>query len=76
LEQLSDDGLSLQTAKGTIVMLNAVGVADLDDLNFKAIIDALRHYEEPYEEIDPREISWLESDPANLKCTIAGSRSR
>jgi glycine/D-amino acid oxidase-like deaminating enzyme len=65
LEQLSDDGLSLQTANGTIVMLNSVGVADLDDLSFKAIVDALRHYNEPYEEIDPRELTWLESTPAS-----------
>lgn len=48
---------------GTHIILNSQG-GILDEHNFQAVIDALKKYKEPYEEINPRVIEGLE--PAGL----------
>lgn len=50
-------------ADGTVVILNTVGVPGIDDANFAAIRESLRHYEEPFEDIDPADIEWLDPEP-------------
>ncbi|USX53522.1 FAD-dependent oxidoreductase [Lentzea sp. HUAS12] len=53
----------LFTAKGTFVMLNAVGMPDLDTRNYKAIRDSLVKYGENFEDVDPEDIDWLDAEP-------------
>lgn len=50
-------------ADGTVVILNTVGVPGIDDANFVAIRGALHHYKEPFEDIDPAEVEWLDPEP-------------
>lgn len=52
-------------ADGTIVMLNTVGVPGIDDANFAAIRESLCHYNEPFEDIDPSDVEWLDPDPGS-----------
>ncbi|ORT60865.1 FAD-dependent oxidoreductase [Streptomyces sp. CB03238] len=55
---LEDDApgrLPLRTADETHVILNAVG-AELDSINFEAMLAALDEYKQPWEEVDPRTI--------------------
>ncbi|MDX8148913.1 FAD-dependent oxidoreductase [Lentzea sp. BCCO 10_0061] len=53
----------LFTAKGTFVMLNAVGMPELDTRNYKAIRDSLVKYGENFEDVDPEDIDWLDAEP-------------
>jgi glycine oxidase len=55
LEEYSTTGSPLQVAPDSHVILNAVG-ADLDTVNFNAMINALDEYGKPWAEIDPKEI--------------------
>jgi glycine oxidase len=55
LEADSPTGRPLQVATESHILLNSIG-ADLDDVNFAAMIDALNEYEKPWREIDPNEI--------------------
>ncbi|MEC3974236.1 NAD(P)/FAD-dependent oxidoreductase [Amycolatopsis sp. H20-H5] len=55
LEKDSPTGRPLQVATESHVILNSIG-ADLDDVNFAAMIDALKEYEKPWSEIDPNDI--------------------
>ncbi|MEU2622612.1 FAD-dependent oxidoreductase [Streptomyces sp. NPDC007157] len=57
------DGTDLLTADGTVVMLNTVGVPDIDTQNFKAIRNTLIEYGEKFEDIDPEDIEWLDAEP-------------
>jgi glycine oxidase len=50
-------------ADGTMVILNTVGLPGIDDANFVAIREALRRYKEPFEDIDPADIEWLDPEP-------------
>ncbi|MEU4850519.1 NAD(P)/FAD-dependent oxidoreductase [Streptomyces gilvosporeus] len=65
LTALDEDapGEDIRTADGTTVMLNTVGMAAIDDANFTAIRDMLDTYDEPYEDVDPADIEWLDPDP-------------
>ncbi|MGW4396601.1 NAD(P)/FAD-dependent oxidoreductase [Amycolatopsis nivea] len=55
LEPYSKTGSPLQTANESHVVLNAIG-AELDTINFEAMIKALDEYGKPWSEIDPKEI--------------------
>ncbi len=56
-------GISPVTIKeGTQLVSNACA-SDLDDLNFKAIIDYMDEYNEPYSELDPKEIEGIAPEP-------------
>ncbi|MGW4378916.1 FAD-dependent oxidoreductase [Kitasatospora sp. NPDC004531] len=65
LEQLHLDPTDgdLLTAKGTVVMLNTVGVPDIDTRNYRAIRDALVSYGEKFEDLDAEQIDWLDAEP-------------
>ncbi|WP_433236103.1 NAD(P)/FAD-dependent oxidoreductase [Streptosporangium sp. CA-135522] len=55
LEEFSSTGSPLQVATDSHVVLNAIG-ADLDSVNFAAMLEALDEYGKPWEEIDPKDI--------------------
>ncbi|MGW0538191.1 NAD(P)/FAD-dependent oxidoreductase [Streptomyces sp. NPDC003032] len=65
LAQLSpdSDGTDLLTADGTVVMLNAVGMPEIDTQNYKAIRRTLVKYGEKFEDIDAEDIEWLDAEP-------------
>ncbi|MER7078675.1 protein-(glutamine-N5) methyltransferase, release factor-specific [Saccharopolyspora kobensis] len=66
LQNISDgtsDGTELLTASGTTVLLNTVGSGPIDSGNYAAIRAMLDKYDEPYESVDPADISWLDPDP-------------
>jgi len=65
LAQLSpdSDGGDLLTADGTVVLLNAVGVPEIDTQNFKAIRSTLVEYGEKFEDVDPEDVDWLDPEP-------------
>lgn len=47
---------------GTFIFLNTRG-SGLDDEGFDAIVAALEHYQQPWEDVDPREIEGLQPTP-------------
>lgn len=49
-------------ANGTIVMLNTVGSRELDTENYEAIRNSLLHYNENFQDIDPKDIEWLDAE--------------
>ncbi|MEU4745146.1 FAD-dependent oxidoreductase [Actinosynnema sp. NPDC023658] len=51
------------TADGTTVILNAIGMAEIDDTNFRAIREELVRYEAPFEDVDPLDLEWVEAEP-------------
>jgi len=51
-------GLPLSIMEGTYVIHNS-RINEMDDENFAAILDALRQHDEPFQDIDPREIRGL-----------------
>ncbi|MBB5804077.1 glycine/D-amino acid oxidase-like deaminating enzyme [Saccharothrix ecbatanensis] len=51
------------TADGTTVILNAIGMAEIDDTNFRAIRDELIRYDAPFEDVDPLDLEWVEAEP-------------
>lgn len=55
LEEHSSTGRPLHVAEGSHVVLNSIG-AELDTVNYRAIIDALKQYGKPWEEVDPKDI--------------------
>jgi glycine oxidase len=50
-------------ADGTVVMLNTVGVHGIDDVNYGAIREALIEQGEPFEDVEPGDVAWLDPDP-------------
>lgn len=48
---------------GTTVLLNTVGSAEIDSLNFEAILSTLRAYEAEHEILDERQIDWIRPLP-------------
>ncbi len=56
------DGRDIVTADGTFVILNTVGVPGIDDANYAAIRESLIEYDEPFEDIAPTEIDWLDPE--------------
>ncbi|WP_242215257.1 FAD-binding oxidoreductase [Bacillus cereus group sp. BfR-BA-01383] len=61
LEQEIGDA-DIVCADGTIVMLNTVGLGEIDTANYEAIRTSLQHYNEPFEDIDPVDIEWLDPE--------------
>lgn len=59
LSVASSDESTLFTAHGTHVLLNSAGMAELDSINYCAIQSALRECEEPFHDIDPRDVAWI-----------------
>jgi glycine oxidase len=56
------DGSDIRTSDGTFVILNTVGVPGIDDANFAAIRESLVEYDEPFEDIAPSSIDWLDAE--------------
>ncbi|MBD2811320.1 FAD-binding oxidoreductase [Xenorhabdus sp. Vera] len=59
LADSSGNHQSLFTAQGTHVILNTAGTDEIDTDNFHAIEDVLTTYNEPYETVAPKQITWL-----------------
>ncbi|GAA2459344.1 FAD-dependent oxidoreductase [Streptomyces glaucus] len=57
------DSTDLRCADGTVMLLNSVGVPGIDSANYAAIRRTLDEYREPYEDIDPADVDWLDPDP-------------
>jgi glycine/D-amino acid oxidase-like deaminating enzyme len=66
LAELSEHraGQNARIAAGTVVLLNAAGVREVDDRNFAAIRTALAEHGEHCEELAPDAIDWIAPDPA------------
>ncbi|MGW5247060.1 FAD-dependent oxidoreductase [Streptomyces sp. NPDC004129] len=60
--RLDSTDTDLLTAKGTVVMLNTVGVPGIDTRNYKAIRESLITYGEKFEDVDPEDIDWLDAE--------------
>jgi glycine oxidase len=56
-------GGDVRVASGTTVILNAVGLPGIDNANYAAIRAELRRYDEPFEDLEPADIDWLDPDP-------------
>ncbi len=52
----------IRGADGTVVILNTVGMPGIDDVNFAAIRAALDRHGEPYEDVEPAQVDWLDPD--------------
>jgi glycine oxidase len=52
----------VQIMQGTHVVSNACA-DEFDDLNFRAIVNYLKEYKEPFREVDPREIKGIRPTP-------------
>lgn len=59
------DETAIRTAHGTTVILNTIGVHDIDTGGYEAIRTALEEYKEPYEEVDPASLDWLDPVPTS-----------
>jgi glycine oxidase len=53
----------LLTADGTTVILNSIGMAEIDDTNFRAIREELTRYSQPFEDVDPLDLEWVDAEP-------------
>ncbi|MCX2968961.1 MULTISPECIES: NAD(P)/FAD-dependent oxidoreductase [Streptomyces] len=56
-------GADIKTAEGTTVILNAIGTSEIDDANFAVIREELDRYEQPFEDIDPVDLDWVDAEP-------------
>ncbi|OLF11311.1 FAD-dependent oxidoreductase [Actinophytocola xanthii] len=63
--QLAEEsgGEDVRTAEGTVVILNTIGVPGIDDVNYAAIQAELRRHDEPFSDVDPADLEWLDPDP-------------
>jgi glycine/D-amino acid oxidase-like deaminating enzyme len=59
------DVTDLVAADGTVVILNTVGSPNVDDENYAAIRAALGMYQEPFEDVDPSDVPWLDPEPSS-----------
>jgi glycine oxidase len=59
------DETAIRTANGTIVILNSIGVKEIDTAGYASIRTALHEYAEPYEDLDPDDIDWLDPVPTS-----------
>ncbi|WP_340621814.1 NAD(P)/FAD-dependent oxidoreductase [Xenorhabdus siamensis] len=66
----SGDTRPLFTAKGTHVILNTAGMAEVDSVNYDAIERTLREHNEPYEVVDPELIKGMKAN--NLMRSLKG----
>src|SRR6266700_6014287 len=56
---------AIRSADGTIVILNTIGVPEIDSAGYASIRSALEEYKEPYEDLDPADIEWLKPEPSS-----------
>jgi glycine/D-amino acid oxidase-like deaminating enzyme len=56
---------AIRVANGTIVILNTIGVPAIDTAGYASIRVALEEYEEPFEDLDPDDIDWLDPVPTS-----------
>ncbi|GGZ83356.1 NAD(P)/FAD-dependent oxidoreductase [Streptomyces echinoruber] len=65
LARLEDetDGAAVKTAEGTTVILNTIGTAEIDDANYNAIRAELVRYSEPFEDVEPADLDWVDAEP-------------
>ncbi|QTL39647.1 FAD-binding oxidoreductase [Xenorhabdus budapestensis] len=66
----SGDTRPLFTAKGTHVILNTAGMAEVDSVNYDAIERTLREHNEPYQIVDPELIKGMKAN--NLMRSLKG----
>jgi glycine oxidase len=59
------DEEAIRVASGTVVILNTIGVPAIDTAGYEAIRLALAEYSEPFEDIDPDDIDWLDPVPTS-----------
>lgn len=60
-----EDNLSvsdIRAADGTFVIHNTIGYSKIDDDNFEAIRESLKEYGEPFEDMNPSDIHWLDPE--------------
>ncbi|MFH8337784.1 NAD(P)/FAD-dependent oxidoreductase [Streptomyces sp. AM6-12] len=57
------EGAPVQTAQGTTVVLNTIGTAEIDDANYRAIRAELTRYSEPFEDVEPADLDWVDAEP-------------
>ncbi|MFI8966903.1 NAD(P)/FAD-dependent oxidoreductase [Streptomyces sp. NPDC053493] len=57
------EGAPVKTAEGTTVVLNTIGTAEIDDANYQAIRAELVRYEEPFEDLEPTDLDWVDAEP-------------
>ncbi|BAJ25889.1 MULTISPECIES: FAD-dependent oxidoreductase [Kitasatospora] len=59
-----DGGATVRCARGTLVIHNTIGMAEIDDTAMTAIRAALELHGEPFESVDPTEaVPWLDPQP-------------
>ncbi|WP_411110444.1 NAD(P)/FAD-dependent oxidoreductase [Streptomyces sp. c-19] len=65
LAELEDgtEGADIKTAEGTTVVLNTIGTAEIDDANYNAIRAELARYDEPFEDVEPSDLDWVDAEP-------------
>jgi glycine/D-amino acid oxidase-like deaminating enzyme len=65
LAELEDrtEGAPVRTAQGTTVVLNTIGTAEIDDANYNAIRAELIRYSEPFEDVEPADLDWVDAEP-------------
>jgi glycine oxidase len=63
LDELGDND-DIRVADGTVIILNTVG-SKIDDVNFEAIRKSLQDYDEPFEDIEPADVDWLDPYPGS-----------
>ncbi|MFH9263104.1 NAD(P)/FAD-dependent oxidoreductase [Streptomyces sp. NPDC017546] len=65
LAELEDgtEGAGVKTAEGTTVVLNTIGTAEIDDANYNAIRAELTRYSEPFEDVEPADLDWVDAEP-------------
>ncbi len=65
LAELEDgtEGADIKTAEGTTVVLNTIGTAEIDDANYNAIRAELTRYDEPFEDVEPSDLDWVDAEP-------------
>jgi glycine/D-amino acid oxidase-like deaminating enzyme len=59
------DEKSIRIARGTVVILNTIGVPEIDTAGYQSIRQALAEYKEPFEDLDPEDIEWLAPVPTS-----------
>ncbi|HEY3735083.1 MAG TPA: FAD-dependent oxidoreductase [Streptosporangiaceae bacterium] len=59
------DETAIRTANGTVVILNTIGIPEIDSAGYASIRAALEEYKEPYEDLDPADIPWLNPEPGS-----------
>ncbi|MFC6062036.1 hypothetical protein [Streptomyces ochraceiscleroticus] len=58
-------GDEIRSANGAIVMLNTVGIPQIDDDNYAAMRTVMDEYGEKYADISPSDIAWLDPEPGS-----------